>query len=89
MRGAFIGIDLACSSSLCIVRWVVGSRLRFLTVCASWGLGFSVSHKSYIAVRSKMNLSLRSCHNDSVYQHSVPCNENTLACKEFIILDPA
>ena len=31
MRGAFIGIVLACSSSLCIVRWVVGSRLRFLT----------------------------------------------------------
>ena len=29
MRGAFIGIDLACSSSC--VRWVVGSRLRFLT----------------------------------------------------------
>ena len=30
MRGALIGIFLACSSYC--VRWVVGSRLRFLTI---------------------------------------------------------
>ena len=39
MRGAFIGIDLACSRSLSIVRWVVGSRLRFLTFIGDEGRG--------------------------------------------------